>query len=307
MIKNQTLKDLFKRIKIYIDRLEKRQKILISLLIFALLFSLYNNKLFKPWLKQLTYLKSELVELEDQALTLKTEMPLVEKERAALNELKIENNQFKNRLSNLEKKLPKFYRIPQLLGELAKQTSGFEIDFSYIKPQATTALAEEEYERLEIEMQFDAPYYDFLGYLAKLERLSLYLTINQITIEETKEANFGGETTVTIVISTLLPKEPPSFKILTQQQKEKILSSKDTIERNIFVPDSHKIKGYYKYSKYLLSGIAFAGLQSTAIINNEVYKVGDFLDKKWMIKQILPNMVIIKHGSTNEVLTLLEE
>jgi hypothetical protein len=231
-------------------------------------------------------------------------MPDIEKERAGLEELKRKNKQLKERLVSLEKELPESYRIPQLLGELAKQTQGLAIDFSYIKPKATSGALEDEYTRLDIEMQFNAPYRDFRSYLVQLEHLSSYLNITDIVVEETKEGSFAGEATATMVLSTLLNKGLPSLGILAPESKEEILLAKDTLERNPFLPSSKEVSKYSRRSKYVLSGIAFAGSKSTAIINNEVYRVGDLLEKKYSIKQILPNMVIISHGKQTEILML---
>jgi len=304
MAVDQTIRELFKKIKARFSRLQKKQKILVSLLIFTILLSLYFNKLLKPQLKRLSRLNSELTELHRQISNLNAQMPDIEKERAGLEELKRKNKQLKESLVSLEKELPESYRIPQLLGELAKQTQGLAIDFSYIKPKATSGALEDEYTRLDIEMQFNAPYRDFRSYLVQLEHLSSYLNITDIVVEETKEGSFAGEATATMVLSTLLNKGLPSLGILAPESKEEILLAKDTLERNPFLPSSKEVSKYSRRSKYVLSGIAFAGSKSTAIINNEVYKVGDLLEKKYPIKQILPNMVIISHGKQTEILML---
>lgn len=301
----QSIRELFKKIKTRFSGLQKRQKILISLLIFTILFSFYFNKLLKPQLKQLSHLKSELAELNQQISNLKAEIPDVEKEKAGLEELKKKNKQLQERLISLEKELPESYRIPQLLGELAKQAQGLQIDFSYIKPKATSGALEDEYTRFDIEMQFNAPYRDFRSYLGQLEHLSSYLNITDIVVEETKEGNFAGETIATVVLSTLLNKGLPSLGVLAPESKEETLLAKDTSgERNPFVPSSKAVSKYSRRSKYVLSGITFAGAKSTVIINNEVYRVGDLLEKKYPIKQILPNMVIISHGKQTEILML---
>ena len=127
---NQTIRELFKKIKTRFSHLQRRQKILISLFILAILFNLYVNKIFKPQFKQLSRLKSELAELSQPISSLNAQMPDLEKEKADLEELKRKNKQLQERLTSLEKGLPESYRIPKLLGELAKQTQGLLIDFS---------------------------------------------------------------------------------------------------------------------------------------------------------------------------------
>lgn len=308
MPKGETfLLELFKRIRLYITRLERRQRILLSFLILTLLFSLYFNKLLKPKISQLRHLKLEWSQLNSEMLNLKMQMPSLDKERLLLREAEVRNKQLKARIMDLEKELPESYRIPQLLGELAKQAGGYNIDFLYIKPKSVSKPEEgQEYAHLDIEMQFNAPYYDFRDYLMRLERLSAFLNISDIVIEEIKDEGFVGGTTVTLLLSTLLSKETQRLvsrqPLLTEesaQKKEGVF-----LERIPFLPDSRRIKEYFKSTKYTLSGITFAGLNSTAIINNELYRIGDSLNEGWAIKQILPNMVIISRGRQTETLML---
>lgn len=296
--------ELFKKIKTAFSRLERRQKILILFFVFALFFSFSFNKLLKPQFKQLVRLKSELAEAERKATGLKMEMPDVAVEKVFLERLKAQSRQLQKYLVGLEKELPQSYHIAQLLGEFAKQAQGAEIDFSYIKPKSSSAALEDEYARLDIEMQLNAPYYDFYGYLGQLERLSAYLNINDIVIEEMKESDFAGKTLVTLILSTLLKKGLLVSESARSEIKEEALLIKDTpLERNPFLPASKGVKPSRK-SKYVLSGITFAAEKSSAIINNEVYRIGDLLDKKYPVKQILPNMVIISCGRQTEILML---
>lgn len=295
--------ELTKKIKTWFGRLKRGEKILLSFFIFVILFSFYFNKIIKPQIRNLSNLKSELGGLNRQVFNLKAQLPPLEEERSKLEALKKKNKKMQDRLLHLEKELAGFYRIPELLGKLAKQAEDLEIDFSYIRPKTATATPEGEYLRLDIEMQFSSPYADFQSYLKQLERLSAYLNITDIVIEEIKDSNFAGETTVTLVLSTLLTKDSAETKIVTKEEKEGLSTQKDISERNLFLP-SPGVSGYASKSKYILSGITFSGSKSTAIINNEVYKTGDLLEQKYPIKQILPNMVIIKHGGQAEVLML---
>jgi len=287
------VQEVFKDIKSRISQLGRRQKLLLSLLILSLIFSLYFNKLIKPQVKTINQLRLESAELNQKIMKMELEMSPLEREKAELEELKRNNQQFQKKLAGLEKELPSSYRIYQLLGELAKLTQGLQIEFSYIKPKIKEVLSEEEYVRLDIEMQFCAPYLDLRSYLSKLEELSGYLNITEIVIEEIKEGDFPGETIATLVLSALLSRD--SERPLTLALEEKDISHKE----NPFL--SKKIS---KQSKYILSGITFAGAKSTAIINNKVYRKGELLDNKYRIEQILPNMVIVSRGRQKEALIL---
>ena len=279
-----------------------------SCLILTLLFTLYFNKLLKPQIVELRHLKLEWSRLDREILNLKMQIPSLDKERLLLREAQEKNKQLNAKIMDLEKELPESYGISKLLGELAKQAGGYNIDFSYIKPKSisTSESKVQEYAHLDIEMQFSAPYYDLRDYLAKLEQLSAFLNITDIVIEEMKEGGFAGETTVTLLLSTLLSKETQGLvsaqPLLTEESTQKRESV--FLERIPFLPDSRRIKEHFKSTKYTLSGITFAGLNSTAIINDELYRLGDSLDGKWVIKQILPNMVIISRSRQTETLML---
>ena len=299
--------ELFKRIGLYINRLEKRQKFLLSFLILTLLFSLYFNKLLKPQMLKLRHLKLEYSQLEKQVLNLKMQIPSLDKERLLLQDAQKRNKQLQEELTGLEKEVSGSYSITKLLGELARQAGDYNIDFLYIKLKSISKPEmDEEYARLDIEMQFNASYYDFRDYLMRLEGLSVFLNISDIVIEEIKDKGFVGETTVTLLLSTLLSKDAPALvsgqPLFVKENVQK--KEGGFLERIPFLPDSSWIKKYFKSTKYTLSGITFADSNSTAIINNELYRVGDVLDGKWVIKKILPNMVIISKGRQTETLVL---
>ncbi len=137
-----------------------------------------------------------------------------------------------------------------------------------------------------------------------MEQLSAYLNVTDIVIEEMKESGFSGDTAVTLVLSTLLRKDADYSLAKEQGQKKETASNGSSSDQNPFLPQRDKTKEGSKRSKYVLIGITYSGPNSTAIINNEIYRVGDQIEGKWVIKQILPNMVIVKYGRANEVLTL---
>jgi len=75
------------------------------------------------------------------------------------------------------------------------------------------------------------------------------------------------------------------------------------IKRNPFLSTFKPRKKEVKKEALDVTGIISTGKQPTAIINNEVYKIGDMVGDK-EVKQILPNMVILKIGKKSTVLTL---
>lgn len=285
------------------NRLGKSEKRLLFLLLIAVTGSLFFNRIFKPQFKQSAFLKAETLNRDNRIFDLQTEAQSLKEEKNILNELSQKNKQLKKNLSVMEKQLTESYQIPKLLGELVKISGDWKVDFLHIKPVDKVKLAQEDYSRFDIEMQFNAPYYDFIGYLSKLEALSSYINVRDIVVERPKDAAFAEETTATLLISTFLSKE---FALVrTANQKRETSPVAEFFKHNPFLPQSSYQEK--KPPQYVLSGITFADADSTVIINNEIYRAGDILDNKWVIAQILPNMVILEYGRASEALVLSEQ
>ena len=300
-IQNKSLIQLADKIKKRINALDKRQKLILALLVFALFFNFYVNKLVKPKFVKMRQLRAEAIRLDSQVDKLKAQIPDLAKEKLLLDEAFRDNRKLKERLTGLEKQLPVYSRIPQLLGVLVKEAQDYEVDLISVKPKGTKA--DQQYSRLDIEMQFNTTYYSLTNYLARLESLSQFLSTTDLVLEEPKEQFFEGGITTTMVLSTILSPSPSMPGNLTQEPAPLAEVKPIDVERNPFTPQEN-VSGYVKKSKYNLSGITYAGESSTAIINNKVYRIGDYLDKKRLIKQILNNMVIIYNGHSTEVLML---
>jgi hypothetical protein len=198
-------------------------------------------------------------------------------------------------LAQWEKKLSQSYRIPQLLRELAKQGAESGVDFIYIRPQTAKEGFGNDYMRVNIELQFNAAYKNFAAYLVKLETLSSYLSVSDLVVQTDSSADFSGQVNVTLMLSSLLLKD--------SRGRETIRSGVSPGSgRNVFFTSLNSAKQV----KYKLSGITFSSNNSTAIINDAIYKRGDVIDQRWQIDKILPNMVIIRHGDNREALILKE-
>ena len=300
-IQYKSLAQLLDKAKKRFNALDKRQKAILALLAFALFFNFYVNKLVKPEFIKMRRLRAEAMRLDSQVDKLKAQIPDLAKEKLLLDQSLRDNRKLKDKLALLEKQLPVYSRIPQLLGVLVKEAQDYEVDLISIKPKGTKP--DQQYSRLDIEMQFNTTYYSLTNYLARLESLSQFLSTTDLVLEEPKDAFFESGITTTMVLSTILSPSPPTPGNLTQEPAPLTQVQTIDVERNPFSPQEN-VAGYVKKSKYNLSGITFAGENSTAIINNRVYRIGEYLDKKRMIKQILNNMVIIYNGHSTEVLML---
>jgi len=295
------IKELIEKTTRQFNRLKTRQRTLVLFLAAAILFSFYYNAIYKPQSSALARVKTELTNVNNRLVKLKSQIPDIQKEKEALNAAKRNLDSLKTQLSSLELQLPTTGRIPQLLGELVRQAQGYSIDFVSIRPK--TSKEKKEYAELSIEMKFNSTYSDFANYLNRLESLSQFLRATDIGMEEMKDG-FRAESDVTLNLTTLLGEtgetKPEELKESPQ------FAAPLSIERNPFLSKFRPAQEGVKKEEFQLSGIIASGRTPTAIINNEVYKVGDIIGNK-KVKQILSNMVILTDGRKSTVLTLERE
>ncbi len=294
------IKEIIEKTTRQFNRLQKRQRTLVLFLAAAILFSFYYNAVYKPQSSALARVKTELTNVNNRLVKLKSQIPDIQKEKEALDAAKRNLETLKTQLSSLELQLPTTGRIPQLLGELVRQAQGYSIDFVSIRPKASKE--KKEYAELNIEMKFNSTYSDFANYLNRLESLSQFLRASDITMEEMKDG-FRAESDVTLNLATLLGE---TGQTKPEEQKEPQFAPALSIERNPFLSKFRPVQEGAKKEEFQLSGIIASGKTPTAIINDEVYRVGDIIGNK-KVKQILPNMVILTDGRESTVLTLEKE
>lgn len=290
------IKEVTNKIVVQFKRLQKQQRVLFLLLAATILFTFYFNAIYKPQSSALRRTKTELQSLNNRLTKLKSQIPDIQKEKESLEVAQRMRDSLKAQLASLELQLPTYGRIPQLLGELVQQASGYAIDFISIRPK--TSKGKKEYAQLIIEIKFNTAYSDFVNYLNRLESLSQFLRAVDIAMEEMKDG-FGGTSEVTLILSTLLGEE----EVTKPEQIPPPLVSPLPIERNPFLSKFKPVQEGAKKEELQLSGIIAKGEQPTVIINNEVYRIGDMVGNK-KVKQILPNMVILTDGKESTVLTL---
>lgn len=281
-------------------RLEKSQRVLLIFLVVTVVFSVYFNAIYKPQSKALKKAKVDLAALNDRISQLKTEMPDVNKEKELLKAAKANLDSLKSQLASLESQLPPQGRISALLRELIRQASGYSIDFVSIRPAA--AAEQKEYAELIIEMKLASDYKDFVNYLHRVENLSYFLTVTDIAMDEPKEAA-AGMVEAKLVLATLLGEERAGE---TEEEKEEKFISALSIDHNPFASKSKPIKQEIvkkKAEEYKLSGIIATGKQPVAIINDDVYQLGDKVGDK-VVKQITRNEVVLADEKDRIVLSL---
>ena len=298
MVLIERIKDLIARCIKQFNAFDRRRRILILLLIGTVIVSGLFNIVYKPQRDTAYRMRRESESLNRKVDDMRSKIPDMKREERLISEEKRSLRILQEELSSLEAQLPRQSGLPQLLGELVAQASGYSIDFISIKP--LPAKKKKEYAHMDIEMKFNAAYSDLTNYLRRLENVSQFLAVSDVTMEKMKDK--PSETT--LILSTILGeagRKPP----LSEQEAVAAVEP-IALKRDPFV--SQEVKEIEKETKqaYRLSGTVSRGRRSTAIIDGNVYRIGDVIENK-TIKKILPNMVVLGNGKESIVLTIKKD
>lgn len=192
-----------------------------------------------------------------------------------------------------EEKIPAAGSLTLLLSEITRHSEDLNMDFESIRQNIERE--KEGYLKLKLDMKFSGPYSSVVNYLNRIENLSDYLTVSSVEISQTKEGTSPAKTNMQL--SMLLLEKGVDLTV-----KEKEVPAPPLVLK--LDPFASKKVGNKDISKdFKLSGITQAGKDSTAIINNEVIRVGAKLGE-WQVIQILPDSVALSNGVETVSVTL---
>lgn len=276
----------------YFNRLGKRERFSVVLLSIVLLFSIGFRMFWQPYLSEQKKFKNDSQKTLDQMQVIKSEFPDIEAEKKEFAKLRQEYDSVVKEISAYETNIPSVSSVTQLLGEITRRSNGLNMDFESIRQNMEKE--KEGYLKLELDMKFTSPYSSIVNYLRRLENLSDYLTVQEILIAQTKEGAPQAKTT--LQLSMLLVEKGIDLTVRKEEEAPLPLA----IQRDPFVSKKMEKK---KEKEFKLSGITWAGKDSTAIINDEVAKIGTQFGE-WKITQILPDAVILSDGVETASVTL---
>lgn len=276
----------------YFNKLGKRQKALFVLLAVVLFFSIGYRMFWQPYFSEQRKVKNDLQKTQDQIQVIKSKFPDIEMERKENAKLREEIESALKEVSTYEANIPSVGSVSQLLGEITRRSDGLNMDFESIRQDLKRE--KEGYLRLQLDMKFTSPYSSIVNYLRRLENLSDYLTVQEIGIAQTKEGAPQAKTD--LQLSMLLVEKGIDLTVGKEAETPLPLA----IQRDPFVSKRMEKK---KAKEFKLSGITWAGKDSTAIINDEVARVGTQIGE-WKITQILPDAVMLSDGVDTVSVTL---
>ena len=303
------------------QRLSRRGRMaLMALGLVCLAFWSYQA-LYRPQAVKVKKVQGESLALRQQLERMKAELPDLELERQQQAQQTKAIEQLQKELAELESRLPGASELDQLLGEVTRREKGLQVTFESIRQQLNE---ESEPPVVSFGVGFKTTYEGLVSYLRRLERLSPFLSITQLEVtqakaeakeaeaeekEEAKEEAEEEEAEVTegpggLVEARLTLATP----LRTSAEGGRALATERPAVEKVSLPRSpffsrRQLTSKTKPRDLKLSGITGKGATGTAIINEEVVRVGDKVDHL-RVTQILPDRVTLTDGVELYTLTL---
>ncbi len=278
----------------YFTKIGKREKILAGALL-AVLVGAFAYRIFgESYFSEQKSFKGSLQKILDETASRQAKFPDIKTQEAEVEKLRRDYDSVLKQIEDSEAKIPAAGSVSQLLGEITRRAEGLNIDFESIRQDIERE--KEGYLKLKLDVKLSAPYSSVVNYLSRLQNLSEYLTVQGIEVTQAKEGAARSKTD--LALSMLLLEKGIDLAL---REKE------DTFAPLVIKTDpftSKRVGSNADKTKNLkLAGITSAGEDSTAIINDEVIKVGGQVGD-WKVVQILPDAVMLSDGVETVSITL---
>jgi len=266
------------------NNLGKRERVILNMFIIVSIATGYYNLCYKPLSSQINTYKIKIQKLKTRYSNLESKFPSIDKQKENINSLKTQSDKLKQDIDQIESQLPGKNSLSGLIAAFASLAKNLELVSIQKRIQEG-----KDYSRLFIEFKFSSDYKDLVNYIRRLETLSPFLEISELSISEpkTKSKSESGPI-IRLVLSTILSEVSTAKKIVAKETKD--------IEeiRDIFVSKSKPVVKVNR-STLRVEGITYSHKLSTAIINGDVVKVGSDIDDL-KVKKILNDSVVLTDG-----------
>ena len=282
------LADLLGQLWFKFNHLRRRERMLIVLFLLTILFSFYFRVMFQPQMRELRDFRLEIEGIENQITQLEIQIPNLPELRSDFHKAEKDLESLKDDLSKVDARLPSQGRIPNLLGELVKKASAGGVEFVSIKPKKSENKGD--YQKLILDIKINAIYEDFVNYLNRLESITNLFKTIQVDIREIDDEGLRGKLDITLVLAILF-KKTDGDDISLEGKKGNVPVF--NLSRNPFSSNC-KVETVEKID-LVISGITMGKLP-IAIINDEIYKIGDSIKERKII-ELHPDKVVFSSGS----------
>lgn len=271
--------------------LKNREKAAVVAVAGLLFLGVYAKAVHQPAAGQIATYKTQIKRSKAQLQDLKTKTPqdvaLAQRTKA----LKEEKLELSERISSLEKKIPSRESLSQLVGEFTRLAN--EVKLESVKQKI---MKEQGYEKVVLEVKFYSSYVDAVRYVASLESISPFLKVEEMEILEPKGKNLElGGSPVRLLLSCLLSDTPADEPLKAAEAS--------SLKLRDILTSSGQPSILMQSAKFNLKGITYNATRPSAIINNDVYVVGDKISG-FTVKEISADTVTLREGSRDHLLTL---
>jgi len=279
-------------------KLKTREKILAVLFITAIACILYHRLLYKPLTKEAATYEFQVQKLNGRLDELKAQFPALEEQRESIRKAESESERVTEEIIAIDKTIPSGGDASRLISEITRQASGFELSSVQQKMDEGNL-----YSRIYIELEFNTSFDNAVNFIKRVEGVSPFLKIEEISISEPTAKSKGRGLATSMLLSCLLREDTE-----IRWAPEKETDEAEAIEvRNIFASMAKPAVIDKKKKRKVdleLEGITYTAWSPTAIINDDVVRVGMYVGG-YQVKEIGPNTVILTDG-TEEITLMME-
>lgn len=278
------------------QRLAPRERIGLAVLAGLILLGWGLQTFYRPYRKTLEKTHVERRALLEQIAASRKVLPNLDEERGRLREAESEIESLEKEIQSVEQRLPGSADLGQLIGELTRQGQGLQLTFESVKQNLKE---DADHPEAEIDAFFTSSYEDLINYLQRVEHLSPQLRVVRLEVTEPKE---GPRTKGAVRMTLGVP-----LKTLKEGGKWVFDSKTLSMERVRFSKNPfgfrNKESADKKKEDLKVSGITWRVDGSTAIINDEIVRVGDKIGDL-TVTQIYQDRVVVSDGEEPQTLPL---
>lgn len=284
-------------------KLKTREKILTIVFTAVIATSLYHRFLYKPLTGDVATYEFQVQKLTTRLNELNAQYPELNKQQEKIKLAARGNEEISKKIIEIEKKLPSARDASRLTAELTRLAKGLEL----VSVQQKIDKGEL-YSRIFVELRFNAPFNAIVDYTDRIEGISPFFKVEELNISEPTGKSKGPGLQSTLLVSCLLREaDHPGLSLDEGIKEVEIPKEAVSKARDIFASQARpavtvKAKERRKLD-FKLEGITFSLVAPTAIINDDVVRVGSEIDG-FKVKEIGPNNVILTDGTEEFSLTM---
>lgn len=266
-------------------KMKPRERALVLALTAAVLSGMYVQAVYAPMKRKIDADKFQIKKLTARLEDFTMKLPDIGKQESNVAALKKRSEELSGEIDDISGSLPDKKSVSALVAELTRLAAG--LDLTSVEQELDEG---GEYSRLFVEIEFLAPYGQIIRYIRDICSISPFIKIEEMQIEERTGKVGKSGISAHIVVSSLLG-ERPFTGVLKAADEAKPMER----VRDIFASRARPTSAIRK-GDMVLEGITHGQYGATAIINDEVVRVGSKIGDVEVVG-IRPDAVVLNDGT----------